>query len=470
MSFVWKSYGAAREVTGSNHLIEYSGKRVLIDCGVYQGKGSTKRNEPPFPFDPKSIDTVVVTHAHLDHIGRLPLLVKEGFQGRILSSRATYELARLSLADSVSIMGADARRENRRRKKRGQTKTVQPLFDENDVFETIDRWDANLRYDRTRTLEPGIELTAFDAGHILGSCSLLFELSGAGESLRIAISGDMGDDERILACDPATAPRAELAVVESTYGDRDHRSQADSIAELEEVVRNTFERGGNVVIPTFALERAQELLFLFHDAWTEGRIPKRTKIFLDSPMATNATGIYRRHLNLLNDDARAKFGDGCDPFSFSALEYTRTTHESARINAIDSGAVILAGSGMVTGGRIFDHLRHNLGRPQSSVVFVGYQAEGTMGRQIVDGTDSVRIHGRPIEPRASIHTIGGFSAHAGQSQLAAWVAETGADEVFLVHGEERAMRPLATKIEQQGARVAMPEAGKPQKLAIGAVH
>lgn len=447
MSFSWMSFGAADEVTGSCHVIEYRDQRVMIDCGVFQGRGAKRRNEPPFPFDPASIDIAVVTHAHLDHIGRLPLLVKEGFRGRILSSRATYELARLSLADSVSIMRNDASRENRRRKRRGEKGRVEPLFDEDDMFETIDRWDSHLEYDEQRRLAPGIAITPYDAGHILGSCSFLIELEDSDGSMRIAVSGDLGDDGRPLACDPAPGPSAELAVVESTYGDRDHRSQPESISELEEVITETFERGGNVVIPTFALERAQELLFILHDAWEKGRIPGHTKVFLDSPMATNATGIYRRHLKLLNADARAKFGGRSDPFSFPALRYTRTTQESVQINAISSGAVILAGSGMVTGGRVLDHLRHNLGRPQSSVVFVGYQAAGTTGRSIVDGAEMVRIHGRPIQPRASVHTIGGFSAHAGQSKLVEWVEQTGADEVILVHGEERGMKPLASKLK-----------------------
>ncbi len=457
MSFSWKSFGAAREVTGSCHLIEYGDSRVLIDCGVFQGKGSSRRNEPPFPFDPESIDFVVVTHAHLDHIGRLPLLVREGFKGQILSTRATYELARLSLADSVSIMAHDARRENRRRREQGETEMVEPLFDEEDMFETIDRWDANLQYGQTRSLARGIELTPQDAGHILGSASLLFDLSGHGESTRIAVSGDIGDDGRPLACDPAPGPKADLAVIESTYGDRDHRSQKESIAELEAVIRDTFERDGNVIIPTFALERSQELLYTLHDAWSAGRIPEKVRIFLDSPMAINATGIYRRHLHLLNDEARSKFGGSYDPFAFRALEYTRSTRESMVINAIDSGAVILAGSGMVTGGRVLDHLRHNLGRPECSVVFVGYQAEGTTGRQIVDGEERVRIHGRPINVGAQIHTIGGFSAHAGQAKLVEWVEQTGADEAYLVHGEERAMEPLAEKLEEKGITVTLPQ-------------
>ena len=460
MSLIWKSFGAAREVTGSCHLVEVGEHRLLIDCGIFQGPGSRKKNNPPFDFEPGSVDAVVVTHAHLDHIGRLPLLVKEGFDGPILSTRATLELARLSLADSASIMASDARRENRRRRKRGEPETAEPLFEEEDVFETMEQWNARLSYGQKSSVVPGVEVTPYDAGHILGSGTLLLEFENGGEPFRLAVSGDIGDDDRPLACDPAPGPPADIAVVESTYGDRDHRSLPDSIAELEEAIRETFERGGNVVIPTFALERAQELLFILHDAWEAERIPASTKIFLDSPMATNATGIYRRHLELLNEEARAAFDEGCDPFSFEALSYTRSVEESKAINDIKSGAVILAGSGMVTGGRVLDHLRQNLERPECSVVFTGYQAEGTTGRAIIDGADPVRIHGVPLTPAAEIHTIGGFSAHAGQSKLIEWVQQTGAKQAFLVHGEPRAMNPLGERLEEEGITVEMPEYGE----------
>ena len=452
MTFSWKSYGAADEVTGSCHLIDCGGRRVLIDCGVFQGPRSRTRNEPPFPFDPSSIDALVVTHAHLDHIGRIPLLVKEGFSGPIFSTRATFELARLSLADSVNIMAQDAGRENRRRKKRGNPERVEPLYDEDDLFQATERWNGQLEYGRTAEVVRGISVTPQDAGHILGSCSFLIELAGEGDGLRIAVSGDLGDDGRELSCNASPGPPADLAVVESTYGDRDHRSVKETRAEFEEVIAATFERGGNVVIPTFALERAQELLVVLHDLWSRQRLPKETKIYLDSPMATNATGIYRRHLGLLNQKARAKFGDKDDPFSFPALRYTRSVQESMQINKMKSGAVILAGSGMVTGGRVLDHLRHNLERPESSVVFVGYQAAGTKGRLIVDGVQDIRIHGQTLTPQAAIHTIGGFSAHAGQSRLIRWVEETGAKEVIIVHGEERAMGPLADRLSEQGVR------------------
>lgn len=468
MGFSWQSFGADQEVTGSCHLVKYGGKRILIDCGIFQGSGSHDRNKPPFPFDPTSIDFLVVTHGHLDHIGRIPLLVKEGFSGKILSNRATYELARLSLVDSAAVMASDARRENRRRSRRGQQERVEPLFDEDDIFQALDQWDSHLRYKERRNLASGIELTLSDAGHILGSSSLLLELSGDGESKRVAVSGDLGNDQKPLTCDPARAPKADLAVVESTYGDRDHRSFADSVAEMEGAITDTFARGGNVVIPTFALERAQELLYVLHDAWDNGRIPKESRIFLDSPMAINATGIYRRHLGLFNEEAQERFVGPGDPFSYDALTYTRSTADSVKINSISSGAVILAGSGMVTGGRVLDHLRHNLGRSECSVVFMGYQAEGTKGREIVEGARGVRLHGHDVECKAQVHTIGGFSAHAGQSSLVRWVEETGASEVILVHGEKRAMDPLAEKLAEKGIKRRPASTEKMAKGPVGA--
>ncbi len=315
VGFTWKSFGAHREVTGSCHLIEYGGKRILIDCGIFQGKNSRGRNEPPFPFDPASIDAVVVTHGHLDHIGRLPLLVREGFEGRLLSSRATFELARLSLADSLAIMANDTRRENRRRRRSGESEMVEPLYNEEDIFETIQRWDSHLEYGQTQTLFEGIDITSQDAGHILGSSSLLFDLSGDGDNLCLAISGDLGGHERLLARGPAPGPKADIAVVESTYGDRDHRSQSDSIDELVTVICETFERDGNVVIPTFALERAQELLYLLHQAWSEEEIPEKTRIFLDSPDDESGS-----HL-------RAK---GAHRTDVSELQPTRVLHSSLR--------------------------------------------------------------------------------------------------------------------------------------------
>lgn len=454
MDYNWKSFGAYGEVTGSCHLLEFAGTRILIDCGIFQGQGSSARNRPPFPFEPKSIDFLVVTHAHLDHIGRIPLLVKEGFQGRILSNRATYELARLSLFDSASVMASDARRETRRlRRDDIDAPAVQPLYDEDDIFQALDRWDSHLRYGERRELSSQIELHLSDAGHILGSCSLLFVLKEDSESFRIAISGDLGNRGKPLVNDPDPAPKADLAIVECTYGDRNHRPFQESVAEMEAAICSTFERGGNVVIPSFALERAQELLFVLHAAWDAGRLPKRTQIFLDSPMAINATGIYRRHLSLFSPEAQERFGGQKDPFYFPALTYTRSASDSVRINAVKSHALILAGSGMVTGGRVIDHLRQNLPRRESSVIFMGYQAEGTAGREIVDGADAIRLHGRNIQARAKVHTIGGFSAHAGQSSLIRWVEETGAKEAILVHGEPRATEPMAKLLKERGIQV-----------------
>ena len=439
MAIEWKSFGASKEVSGSCHMVSVGTRKVLIDCGIFQGPGSAGRNREPFGFKPSELDAVIVTHGHLDHIGRLPQLVKRGFEGKIYSTRATLELAKLSFRDSVSIMRHEARRQG-----------TEPLFGSEHVVQTLELWDGQLEYEQPLPILPEVEVTPYDAGHILGSAQLLLDCKDGDERRRIAISGDMGDPDRPLACDPAPGPSAEWAVVESTYGQRDHRSHEESVREFEEAICETFERGGNVLVPTFALQRAQELLWLLFQSWKSGRIPRKTQIFLDSPMATSATGIYRRHKHLLDKEARDAFGGDEDPFRFHALNYTRRPEESSAIRSVTSGAVILAGSGMVTGGRIKDHLIDHLERPESSVVFVGYQAEGTTGRDLIEGKSPVRIDGIRLRPEAKIHTIGGFSAHAGQTQLVRWVEQTGASRAYLVHGEEEPMEALQSALEERG--------------------
>lgn len=438
------SYGAAEGVTGSCHLLEVGDQRVLLDCGIFQGRGGYERNEPPLPFDVASIDALVVSHAHLDHIGRIPLLVKEGFRGRIISTRPTYELARISLLDSARIMDSDAKRRNRRRD--ADEPQEEPLYTEEDVLEALDQWNEHLGYGRAHNVCAGVEVTCHDAGHILGSAFLVFELAEGGVRRRFIFSGDLGNVDKPIINDPSVPPRADVVLMESTYGSRSHRAFSETVVELEAAVTETIRRGGNVLVPSFALERSQELLYVLYEAWRGGRIPKDVTIYLDSPMAIDATHIFTRHPGCFDADALALARSGGNPFQFPALVYSRHSDESRRINDHTSGAIIIAGSGMMTGGRILHHVRQNIHRPECSIVFCGYQGEGTLGRRIVNREPEVRIFGQTVEVAAQVHTIGGFSGHAGQDTLTEWVTAAAPERVLLVHGESDTKEAFATHL------------------------
>lgn len=428
------SFGAADGVTGSCHLLQVGDDHVLLDCGMFQGGRQVREmNSTEFDFDPGIVHSLIVGHAHLDHIGRIPLLYKAGFRGRIISTRPTFELARLSLLDSANLLSSEAERINRHRKF-GEER-VAPLYDEDDVFEALELWNMFVRYEQPFDLTDGIRTTFYDAGHILGSACVELQLSDEEGSLSFIYGGDLGNLNKPIIRDPQTPPTVDVAMVESTYGNRDHRDFSGTISELEFVINETFERGGNVVIPTFALERAQELLYVLYEFWRDSKIPEDVKIFLDSPMAISATRIFERHPDFYDSEATALIESGQNPFQFPALEYTREVRESMAINAISGGAIILAGSGMVTGGRVMHHLVRNLPRPECSVVFCGYQARGTTGRRIVERAPFVKLFGEVIPCESRIYTINGFSAHAGQRELTDWVDTTGASRVMLVHGE-----------------------------------
>jgi metallo-beta-lactamase family protein len=441
-------HGADREVTGSCHLVECGGKRVLIDCGEFQGSRELEEeNARAFGFDPAAIDFVILTHAHLDHCGRLPLLAKRGFRGEIIATAATRELARLVMLDAANIEEEDARTRQRRAMRRGRaSEALQPLYSMVDALAAFDRFGRTASYGIPVEVAAGIRATFIDAGHILGSSAVLFELSEGDKRQRILFSGDLGNPGRPLLNPPAVPPEADLVVMESTYGDRLHRPMPASIDEFIGAIGECFTRGGNVLIPTFALERAQELLFLMRDGIEKARLNPSLQVFLDSPMAITATEIFRHHPESLKPDLAAMIGGGRDPFALPGLHLTRESAASMAINRIRSGAVIMAGSGMATGGRIRHHLKHNLWRRECSVVFVGYAGIGTLARQIIDGAETVRIFDEEIRVRATIHTINGFSAHADQADLIAWHSQTGARRTFLVHGEESVMRTLAGKL------------------------
>ena len=462
----FSSHGAAKQVTGSCHLIETGRARVLVDCGLFQGSRELEEdNSGAFGFDTR-LDAVLLTHAHLDHCGRLPLLGKRGFSGAVFCTAATRELARLVLLDAAGLQEEDARRAERRAK-RGVTTVPPPLYGITDALRCMDSFAAPLAYGERHSVAAGIHATFVNAGHILGSASILLEIEDAGDTLSVLFSGDIGNPGRPLLDDPAPAPLPpDVVVMETTYGDRDHRPWQASVDELVQAVAGTLKRGGNVIIPSFALERAQEVLYALYSGIRAGALPERMPVFLDSPMAISATEIFLAH----RGDLRASFRHELDrdqPLELIGLRMIRESAQSMAINQIRGGAVIMAGSGMASGGRVRHHLRHNLGHADNSVVFVGYAATGTLARQIIDGARSVHLFGDEIPVRAQVHTINGFSAHAGQSELLAWLGRCGRPRrVLLVHGDyARGMQAFGALLDKAGYRWQMPEAGEPIRLA-----
>ncbi|MDE3230653.1 MAG: MBL fold metallo-hydrolase, partial [Chloroflexota bacterium] len=412
-----------------------------------------------FGFAPRDIDYVVLTHAHLDHCGRLPLLAKGGFRGQIVATSATRDLARLVLLDAAGLQAERVRRARRHQQRDAPAQLA--VFDEVDVFDAMDHFGRVASYGKRIALANGVTVTLNNASHILGSAWALLEVAEGAAPTRLLFSGDLGMGKSPLLAAPTPAPHADVVVMESTYGDRSHKDLGPSITELRDAISDTLARGGNVVIPTFALERAQEILFYLREMVERGELPEQLNVYLDSPMAISATELFRRHPEAINARLRDMMAAGTDPFELPGLHIIRDSTESIAINSIQSGAVILAGSGMATGGRVLHHLRHNLWRKESSVVFVGYAATGTLARRIIDGQKEVRIYGEEVSVAARIYTIGGFSAHADQQGLLAWYQSVGKPaHTFLVHGEEPARQSLAALLRAQGHQVDMPGMGE----------
>jgi metallo-beta-lactamase family protein len=453
-------HGATEGVTGSCHLIQAAGKKILIDCGLFQGsKELEETNANPFGFDPASVDYLLLTHAHLDHCGRIPLLVKRGFRGEIITTSATQELARIIMLDSAFLNEQDVKRKNRRLKRKKQSKElIRPLYSTEDALHALDFFGRKASYNKSIEITQGITVSFIDAGHILGSACIYLELEEEGEKRTVLFSGDLGSNDRAILRDPDKPPHADVVVMETTYGDRSHKELEPSIDELLQAINETVASGGNIIIPTFALERAQELLYYLHEAWKEKQLPRGLQVFLDSPMAISATNVFARHPECYDDETKKLFADGQDPFNFPSLHFTRETDESIALNNIHSGALILAASGMCTGGRVRHHLIHNIWRKECSIIFVGYAARGTLARRIVDGAKKVTIFGEEIPVKAKIYTIGGFSAHAGQRELLAWYQQIKKPQItYLVHGEKEAMQAFSGLLKDTEVRIAKRE-------------
>lgn len=457
--------GAVGEVTGSRYLIELDGEdhthKLLLECGLRQGgSGADQANAEPFGPLVRELSAVVISHAHLDHSGLLPKLVREGYKGPIHCTRDTLELLEIMLTDSAFVMAKDIEWENKWRK-RADKPLREPLYELEDVERTLALCVPH-DYGHLVDLPGGATLVYRDAGHILGSAVVELQLYSGGRKRRLVFSGDLGNPDSVLMNKPETIRDADLVLMESTYGDRNHRPQDETLEEFAQVLEDAHAAGANVLIPAFAVGRTQEILYHLSALYHQGRL-KQQRIFLDSPMAIRVTELYiRSHESLDRDDLKAldRAAHGDPSRYLPGLRATRTVEESMAINRIRGGAIVIAGAGMCNGGRILHHFRYNLSRPETRVVIVGFQAAGTLGRQLVDGAESVQVFGEPMQVRASIHTIGGFSAHMGQSDLVAWAgAFRDHPLLYLVHGEPGAQQALQKALADAGIDARIPAYG-----------
>ena len=444
--------GASRQVTGSCYHVETKNTSVLLDCGMFQGNAQVERqNLENFHFDLSGLDAVVLSHAHLDHSGLLPRLAKAGFEGRVYLTHASYDLVEIMLKDAAHLAEKDIEWENRQRMRAGET-LLEPLYTRDDVEQLL-KLRAPVDYGVEQRLGDDLSFQFHNAGHILGAAIVQLNINEKTNHKRLVFSGDLGNTKSALLKDPAIIAGADVLLLESTYGDRNHRSSEATIEEFREAVVSAEENGGNMLIPAFAVGRTQEVLFWLGKFFREGLI-NHQQVFLDSPMAIAASGIYFRYPHLLNDDTAAEFKQtATDNWQqwLPTVKFTADVEHSMQINAITGGAIIIAGSGMCTGGRIRHHLKNNLWRNNAHLLIVGYQAQGTLGRSIVDGARRVNILGKEIAVGAKIHTLGGFSAHADQEQLLDWASriDTPRPELYLVHGELDKMLELQRQFHQR---------------------
>jgi metallo-beta-lactamase family protein len=451
--------GATKNVTGSRFLIEANDMQILVDCGLYQERELKERDWAPFPVHPYNIDAILLTHAHLDHCGYLPKLVREGFCNSIYCTDATADITEIMLMDSAKVQMQDAENKKRRHERegrKGQYPEV-PLYTTEEVEDCLPHLSP-VPYKHTVVLDNGISFTFYDAGHVLGASMIEVRIKQNGEERILLFSGDIGRQKRPILNDPTTFDEADYILTESTYGDRLLEPPESMFQELVNVVNSTVQAGGNIVIPSFALERAQHVLYYLNEALDAKKI-KPIKVFLDSPMAVNVTEVFKRHVDLFDEDAKKLFLKGKSPFEFPGLRFTTSFEQSKDIDQIKEPAIIIAGSGMCTGGRIKYHLISNLPRAESTILFVGYQAVGTLGRQIVDGASEVRVLGQNYPVKAKIVKLNGFSSHADKDELLAWLSalKRPPRQVFVVHGEEKAANQYADSIRaSKGWNVAVP--------------
>lgn len=456
-------FGAVQEVTGSCYLLQTDDATLLLECGMHQGPPEVERlNDESFPFDIKQLDAVVLSHGHLDHSGLLPKLARDGYQGPVYCAQSTAGLLKIMLMDAAYLAHRDTEWENIKRRRAGHT-LLEPLYSLDDVWRILKQCQE-LAYRQEREIAKGVRLSYRDAGHILGSAHVCLNFQSGGRKRQLVFSGDIGNPESVLMRDPDPPSHADVVLMEGTYGDRDHQPMHNTLEQLATILQTAAERGGNVLIPAFAVGRTQEVIYHLLLLHKQGRLAQQ-QVFLDSPMAIEVSELYLNHLealdqkdiDLLTDNHRLSLDE-----MLRFIHPTRTPDESMALNQITGGAIIIAGSGMCNGGRIRHHFKHNLWRHETHVVIVGFQAAGTLGRRLVDGVKKIHLFGSEIAVRANIHTLGGYSAHAGRRELLQWAtAIKGDPHFYLVHGESEALQALQTSLDQElGVKADIPAYGE----------
>jgi len=452
--------GGARTVTGSCYIIKNNDFTIMVDCGMFQGKRELReRNYLKMIHTPSEIDALILTHAHIDHSGLIPKLVKNGFRGKIFSTHATKELCSIMLPDSAHIQEMDTAYINKKNKKLGRD-PVDPLYTVEDAGAAMGHF-TSISYGEKTEVVPGVEAVFRDAGHILGSSFVEMWINSGGRKTKIVFSGDIGQKNQAIIRNPEAIEDADILLIESTYGDRLHKNKEDTYREFKEIINDSYNKEGNIIIPAFAIERTQEIIYTLNQMFKNKEIPP-VPVYIDSPLAIGATEIFRKNDQCFDEKTRNMLMSGDSPLDFKNLKFTKSAAESKRLNDEAKGSIIISASGMCTAGRIKHHLQHNLYKPSSSVIFVGYQAEGTLGRRIIEGAKQVRVYGEDVAVKAKIHTLGGFSAHADRDGLLEWMStiQNRDLKVFVVHGEEKSALSFADTIKNElGHTAAVPNWG-----------
>jgi len=450
-------HGAAKNVTGSMHLIEIGGKKLLLECGIHQGRREESENRnKTLPFDPADIDAMILSHAHLDHSGNIPTLVKNGFKGDIYMTSATRDLLGVMLRDSAHIQESDIKYLNKRRATKGLP-LKEPLYTMDDAERSLDYF-VSLSYERPFSPLPGVKAIFHDAGHILGSAMVDLELSENGQKKRFFFTGDLGRDHLPIIRDPYQPSGADYLLMESTYGDRVHGPIEETSRKLQQTVSQVFGRRGKIIIPAFSVGRTQEIVYELHGMFEAGRLPA-VPIYVDSPLSVNVTNIFKMHPECFDKETRLQIENHHDPFGFGRLTYVQTVEESKRLNETKGPCIIISASGMCEGGRVLHHLRNSLGDSRNMVLIVGFQAQGTLGKRLVEKEPTVRIFGEEQEVRAEVKVLNGYSAHADRNDLLGFAEnmKEGVGKIILVHGEEVQSQSLADAFRQKGKDVLVPD-------------